>query len=493
MALLGDLIVRSRNQANDPCQVIGTPTAPTVSSSASAGIFSGATFFIITYLTQWGESTGSTEATATITAGKAAVLSGLVTPYAAVSLRAYWGTASGSEFQYIQVNNITSATTSVTVGLTADTVLSGVPPYKSSAYLPDTDGDIVSAYEMYRWLNDGLKRLGRLAGGILDQTGVAMPAGNAEVVIPGWWLSIKYVWHNGWVTLAEQQAYTWLQAPVTGIPGISTLWRNGAQQVMGAWPQPSTAPAITQLTAPMGATDNLAVVANTGDFHGTDGIILIGSPTILTSANGGFTSSFLGLNIAVVGAGPGATTLNTTVSAVQNQNQLTLTVAASTGVAGAVFDITGSGAPSFTAPGLMQIDSEVMSYSNTNAASLTGIIRGYAGTIATSHATNATVSQLIFRLLGRRMPVPVSVGQSGNNLDVPQGWDEVMSTYLLAQFKSTEQNTQEAALLLQEFEKSAIALRDDQIPVEVRQIGGLWPIGGAASSLAEIMDTVIVE
>ena len=491
MPTVGDLIVRARNIANDPCQTLGQPVAPVPTVSVStAGIFNGSVYGYITYLTEWGETVPSTEIGPTVTANQAIALTDMVPPYAAVSGRFYWGYASGAEQQYITFTPGTSAL----VGALGAIVVSGVAPYKSSAYLPDTDGDLVSASEIYRWINAGQVALGRQAGGILDQTGVAMPAGNAEVVIPGWWLSIKYTWHNGWLVLPEQQSYTWLQAPVTGIPGISTLWRNGAKQVLGVWPQPSTAPASTILLLPMGATDNLANVESTSTFDGTDAIMVVNLP-LLASATGGFDSGMVGLNITVQGAGLAGVPLVTTIANFVSANQISLSNPALTGVSGAAFVITGTagaGAQGFTAPGMMQIDGEVMSYSNVTNTQITNIIRGYSGTIPTPHAEGAAVSQLIFRLLGYRMPVPVSLGQSANTLDLPQGWAEVLDYYLLSMFKQTEQDVDAAAKLMQQFQGGAILLREESIPLESKQIGGLYPLGGAAQTLAEIQDTVVV-
>lgn len=492
MSLVGDVIVRARNIANDPCQTLGQPVAPTAVASATAGIFSGTIYGFITWLTSWGETTPSSEV-GPIAAGtnKAIDLSAMVPPYAAVGARFYFGAASGQEQQYVSFTPGVTAT----VGRVTDTPLSGAAPYKSSAYLPDTDGDLVSCYEIYRWINDGLTTLGRLAEGILDQTGVAMPAGNAEVVIPGWWLSIKYTWHNGWLVLPEQQSYTWLQSPVQGIPGISTLWRNGAQQVMGTWPQPNTAPAVTALSAAMSATDvNAQLVPTSGsEFTGTDGVMAFNSST-LTSATGGFLPNMAGLTITVQNAGGMGQPLITTIVQVVSPNQLTLGIVANASVSGVAFQISpSSGAPNFTAPGMCQIESEIMSYSQSSDNELTGIVRGYSGTIAVAHPIGAPVSQLIFRLLGRRMPVPVIPGQSANVLDVPQGWVDTFMLYLLSQFKATEQNTAEAKSLMDDFKQAAVLLRDNQIPLESRQVGGLYPLGGAAQTLAEVMDSVIVE
>jgi hypothetical protein len=441
-------------------------------------------------LTAWGETVPSTEIGPITTSNQAILLSAMVPPLAATQGRFYYGYASGAEQQFVSF--VPGA--SVLVGAPGASPLSGVAPYKSSAYMPDTDGDLISASEIYRWINAGLVALGRLAGGILDQTGVAMPAGNAEVIIPGFWLSIKYVWHNGWMLIAENQSYTWLQSPVSGIPGISTLWRNGAQQVMGTWPQPSTAPASAQLSLAMGATDNVANVNSTSNFGNPDGVMALSSP-ILSSAIGGFDSGMAGLAITVQGAGFAGAPLVTTVLNFISQNQITLALPALTAVSGATFAITGeagAGASGFTAPGMCQIDGEIMSFSQVTDTQITGIIRGYSGTVPAAHAQNANVSQLIFRLLGRRMPVPVVLGQSANILDMPQGWDQVMDLYIRSNFKATEQDEDGAAKLMQQFEAKAIELRDDQIPLQSKQIGGLYPLGGAAQTLAEIQDTVIV-
>ncbi len=489
MPTVGDLITRVRSVANDPCQTLGQPVAPIAAASATAGIFSGNIYGAITYLNLWGETVSSTEIGPVATGSNKAIdLSAMVPPYGSTSARFYYGATSGQEQQFVTF----APGVAVTVGIATDVPLSGVPPYKSSAFLPDTDGDLVDATALYRWINAGLVQLGRLAGGILDQTGVAMAAGSAEVVVPGWWLNIKYVWHNGWQLIAEQQSYTWLQSPVGGIPGIVTLWKNAAKQVFGTWPQPSTSPALTLLTSAMGANDNVANVQNTADFHGTDGAISTGSQ-VLNSNNGGFSASMVGLNVTVVGAGPAAGNLVTTVLNFISANQLQLTVAAATTVTGVVFDITGSGAPGFTAPGMCQIDNEIMSYSQVSATQITGLVRGYSGTISAAHAQNAPVSQLIFRLLGRRMPVAVAVGQSANVLDLPQGWDTVLDYYLLSYFKQTEQDSDAAEKLMAKFEAKAVELRDDQIPLENKQIGAMWPLGGAADSLAEIQDSVIVQ
>src|SRR5271167_1391454 len=100
MSTVGDLIVRARNVANDPCQTLGQPTAPNGASSA-VGIFNGSVYGFITYLSEWGETVPSTEIGPIFCSNSGINLSAMVPPYAAVSARFYWGYATGAEQQFI--------------------------------------------------------------------------------------------------------------------------------------------------------------------------------------------------------------------------------------------------------------------------------------------------------------------------------------------------------------------------------------------------------
>lgn len=398
MALVGDVIVRCRNQAGDPCQVIPAPGTITLASSG-AGTLSGTIYGILTWLNPFGESLGSAEATVAGLSSNAVGISGVTAPPAATSANFYYSSTAGTEQQYFPISNLSS----LVVGTAGSSPVQGTPPYKSSAHLPDTDGDLVSAYEIYRWLNAGMAELGRIAGGILDQTGVAMPSGSNDVVIPGYWLKIMYVWFNGWLALPTQQSYLWMQSTVLANPTITTVWKNSAQQIVAVWPTAGPAPAVTTLTADMSATD--------------------------------------------------------------------LSAAISSGL-------------SFTAPGLCVIENEVLSYSIASGGHLTGMQRGYGGTVAAAHVQGTQVAEAIFRLQGRRLPVAISVGAARQSLDMPVGWDSVLDYYLLSKFKQTEQDVDEAAKLMQEFVGKAAALRPDEeaelsdLYTERQYRDGLMPVPG---------------
>lgn len=279
MPLIGDVIVRVRIQANDPPQTLVQPLAPTLAASG-AGTLSGTIYGALSWINQWGETIASSEASVTgLANNQVSITLNEPAPVGATSGRFYYSAIAGREQQYVTL----ATSGSLFVGTTGQTVIAGTPAYKPSAFIPDSDGDLVSAFEIYRWINAGLAELGRLAGGILDQTGIAMPASALDVVVPGYWLTIDYVWHNGWLTLPAPQSENWLQSVQVGTPTVATMWKNAAQQVLGVWPQPTLTPASTTLSVAMLATDTSATVASNTGFT-APGLCLIDSEVMSYSA-----------------------------------------------------------------------------------------------------------------------------------------------------------------------------------------------------------------
>lgn len=96
---------------------------------------------------------------------------------------------------------------------------------------------------------------------------------------------------------------------------------------------------------------------------------------------------------------------------------------------------------------------EIVTYSAQNP-SLTGCIRGWAGTQAFAWGTGATVRELNVELNGYRMPYVYSVGQSLVTLGVPPGWEPFLKDYLLGIFRKAEQETEEGERLQQQATKA---------------------------------------
>jgi hypothetical protein len=93
------------------------------------------------------------------------------------------------------------------------------------------------------------------------------------------------------------------------------------------------------------------------------------------------------------------------------------------------------------------INSEVVSYSAQTPSSLTGVIRGWAGTQAFSFNSGATVTELNIELNGYRMPYVYAVGQSNLSLGVPPGWEPFLKDWMLGSFRKAEQETDEGQKL----------------------------------------------
>lgn len=246
----------------------GTPPAQAVlAANIVGGTIPNGTklYYQLTWLTNWGESIGSGELNVTVNAPNNAAQAVFVPPPGATAGRLYYSTVVGGENQWvpIPVDGITPAQI-----LSLSGGMAGFPPARNRAYLPDTDGAMIQAIELYKWMALGLLKMGQITGGILDESGVNTVPNQAEFVLPGYWYEFTDMWHDGWIVIPERAEFTWLKSTLNGIPGIATVWKNAAQQVMGLWPQPGTPGAKTTLSGPVGiATDPFPVV-NSANFTG---------------------------------------------------------------------------------------------------------------------------------------------------------------------------------------------------------------------------------
>ncbi|MHB8577189.1 MAG: hypothetical protein ACYDCQ_17900, partial [Dehalococcoidia bacterium] len=155
--------------------VLATPVAPVLAAANIVGgaIPSGTKLYcLITWLTNWGETVASGEVSLTVTNPNTGAQGIINPPPGATAGRLYYGTASGAENQWVSIN-LTGAQTQI-LSLTGG--MAGFPPVRNRAYLPDTDG-LVQALELWKWQALGLLKMGQMTGGILDESGVATPAG----------------------------------------------------------------------------------------------------------------------------------------------------------------------------------------------------------------------------------------------------------------------------------------------------------------------------
>jgi len=392
---VGDPIVRMRAGGPDPSGVLPAPAQPGF-GTFTGGSLTGTVYFVQTWFTPWGETLPSPEQFAVMGTDGTLLVNAVAVP-GATKMRVYFGIATGAEAQYqdldFMTNNILPGNSADMVISTVMTAGASLPPSRSSAYLPDSDGGFVSSSLAFLWLNQALRQMVVQLGGIRDISGVAWPSQAAWQVLQNRWTEIENLWWNGWWQVVGTQAGVWLNSPVQSIPGYMSEWSNAGQDIVGLWPQPGQGPATTVLTAPVGLTDTSLTVLN---------------------------------------------------------------------------------AQTFTEPGLVQIDNEMILISapNSNNTQFVGCLRGIGGTTPAVHAIGVSVTQLIAMFTGSRLAPDFSPGQSYQLLQLPAGWDVPLDRYMLARFREKEQDGKAAAQLDQEFFGAVETLRSskDAVPKN-RQIG----------------------
>lgn len=290
MALVGDLILGLRELAPDPCQTLQSPgltanfqlTAPTLFAA-------GATAYLkATQGTQWGESAASVETT--VTNAASFNVSGTIACSAlATFVRVYFtSVGAGAEDTYVEFP-ISSPTNSVSfIVTTTSTMGFNVPPTISRAYLPDSDGNILSASLVYRWLNEGLNLTGQLTGGIRDVTGVPTTQGVAQYTLAGQWAKIDNQFFDGYPFAAGTKQQIYRHGPVQGLTGVGTVNTSSDRQLIELWPQPDRTSGSGIINGAITATaTTIPAIFGANGFVLGFGLILIGTypPTSLVGPN----------------------------------------------------------------------------------------------------------------------------------------------------------------------------------------------------------------
>jgi hypothetical protein len=154
------------------------------------------------------------------------------------------------------------------------------------------------------------------------------------------------------------------------------------------------------------------------------------------------------------------------------QGPATTTLTANVGLTDQVLNVAATN--TFFVPGMVQIDNEFMLVSSFNQAGnqFVGVIRGVGGTVAATHSSGATVTQLIAMFTGTRLAPEFMPGAAYSWLQLPAGWDAPLDTYLLARYREKEQDHQAATMLDQKFMAMVEQLRSsrDAVP-KSRQVG----------------------
>lgn len=415
MSLVGDIIMGVREQMTDLPQSLSAPFIASVGTSAGGAgpviFFAGQVVtYQVTQLNPWGESSPTAVATFTIPGGGPFYLTVAgACSYVATAVRFYFSTIANAPLdQYFQVTIATQGTFVLTAGGTQSGFTT--PPFRSSAWMPDTDGTAASAYTLYRWLSDGLETASTITDGIRDITGIPSKVGVAQYPLIGLWKKIDNNWYDGYPVEQGTKQQIFRHSPVTGLSGTVTMNVSSDRQLVEFWPQPERTAGSGTLNAPMTA------VATTMNFSpGSSGFVL-------------------GFGLALIGTYP----------------------------------------PTVTQSGIGPNSCELVYYSTTGTGTLLNLNRGMGGTQPQAWPSGTPIMEINAYMSGLRLPVKYTPGQALLSLSLPPAWVDLLRVYMLYRYRDSEQNRQEASSLLKEFEAKCQANRGNRQVLGPRrvQVGG---------------------
>lgn len=253
-SLVGDLVMSVREGNADVPQSLSAPTNVQASVSGSG---STSYFFKVTQLTPWGESAPSTEVTLTSQS-----LTGTVTvtgncSFTATGIRVYLSIlASNSEDRYFAYTIPTGGIGAFNIQFTLSSpMVLGFPPQRSSAWLPDTDGTAVSAFALYRWMNEGLDAATALTEGIRDVTGIPSTGGQAQYQVIGNWRKFSNGFYDGYPFQFGSKNDIFRHSNVVGISGTMTMNQDSYVQQVELWPQSDRSSGNGTVSSAVAVTD----------------------------------------------------------------------------------------------------------------------------------------------------------------------------------------------------------------------------------------------
>jgi hypothetical protein len=252
-------------------QVLPAPVAGTLSVAAgTASLIAGVYYAVLTARTTWGETSPSAEIGPATISGTNQLQASCTVPIGTTFIRVYFtlaGSGAGSEQQFIDFP-VTSAQwgTSVTFAVTTQGS-AGVPPTLNRAFLPDTDGNLISATSIYQWLNDGLKMISRDTGGLLDYSGVQSQINQPLYTVMGEWNEITSVWYDGyWMSGGDRGMFFRRNNITSQILTSATISVINNLNILEVYPQPARTAASTTLSAAMLSNSTTASLSNAGGF-----------------------------------------------------------------------------------------------------------------------------------------------------------------------------------------------------------------------------------
>lgn len=308
--LVGDLIISARELMPDlPRGVLNPPVgfAAAAVGSAGATIPTGTYNVLCTAVNAWGETLASnTVAGVAITVnvhGIQVTAPALSSIPGATKLRVYFGLNTAlAPNQWIE-----SSVIPFTIVAPGNP---GQAPIRPTAFYPDSDGGMVSAFTVYRWINEALEEASKLAGGIPDMTAVATDVNVGLYTLEGLWHRLSQCWYDGYpVAITGKNDLYYLTRTQASLPFIAVAKIVSNRVVVEAQNPPDRTSFATTLAAPMTISDAQAQLVSAAGFDQSYSLALIGTEIVAPSNISGNNLNGLirGVGGTVQSAWPGGT------------------------------------------------------------------------------------------------------------------------------------------------------------------------------------------
>ena len=132
----------------------------------------------------------------------------------------------------------------------------GGPPTRSTAFNPDNDGNFLGAYHAYRMLNRALSAMVKIAGGIVDVTGVQSNINQSMYRMNTPFYQFVNAWYDGYPMDIVPRNFMYLRNSAAGFSGILSYEQDGPQSTIQVWPQSNRTGGQANVIGEIGATDD---------------------------------------------------------------------------------------------------------------------------------------------------------------------------------------------------------------------------------------------
>lgn len=254
--MIGQVLIEARETVPDmppslPAPVASASVVASLGSTLPAGIY----FVEVTQTNNWGETLPSTEIASLVVSANEGIQITSPLQVGATGINAYLTQANGSSGTESQL--VQSSTSPFTIS--APPAIAASPPTRGTAWLPDSDGNFISAGAIFRWLNAGLEMIARGSGGIQDYSAIGSVINQPLYQIPANWNAITSIWYDGYWMVGGDPGYFWRRNAITSqVLSSAHISHNAGRTILEVYPQPARTSQTTTLSGNMLSTDTVA-------------------------------------------------------------------------------------------------------------------------------------------------------------------------------------------------------------------------------------------